>query len=428
MASVIVDLLMPPGAAVGTGTTKLPHLTKKLLNLKSIDDIPENLVELAKAISFATFGGYPADDSNTKAACGVLIAANSILCLAHLYIFIRNVRRNHNFYLTIGYAATCLLNVLGYGLRIYWGNHFVHIPIGLASTILIIISAILLTTLNTILAHRIFTWKHPEAGNSRWFNTAMIAIYSVVIGIIVLAIVSNAVPNTTFLSPKHFNMCKKAFRAAAILQCIYSAAALVLIVLSYILPPGSVSQHSPFKKCGEAMPHTYSPYWIESYALNYFVPKSSVQPVYRNDNLAQAIRIINSSEVPGSGRAHFTHPSPKDGIEQTLSVVLVTFTSILLLISSCFRCASTFIDDQVGGGASQIKEASWIFDPTVMYVLYGGLQVIVNVLFVFGRFDLRFYLPDNFINKDRDVEDHQQTSEKNDSISHDIGSAPNSTN
>lgn len=367
------------GAADGTGVLLLVDRAKKLLGT-----IPQYIVDYTLGIQHSIFGDYPT--SSDTAPSALFTAISFIFIMAHLYIFFKNYSRGHKFWLSLAFAFYNTIRLIGWAMRIAWSKDILKLKVGIASSVFIIVPIVILASLNLVLAQRIFTLHHPRLGSCKLFWTAMITVYVVVSGVVVMAIVGAVIPYVYFLSESHFNMCKKVVQAAAVLCVLYSVLAMALTVAATLFPPTKSAQSIV----------TYQPWWIESFGWTYFVPKGSCREAEdsfksRDPTLAKrAIRVIASTAHQHKYETVERVQSvvSKSGtLDHTWSNVIIFTTTLILATSSIFRCVSTFIDDQK-------QDQSWIFKPVVMYVMFGALETIVNVLYLVGRVDLRFYRPD----------------------------------
>lgn len=368
---------MTNGAAPGTGILKLLSMTKKMFG----GTVPSFLVDYAQSQQLSIFGDYPTHKDVAPSA--IFTAVFAIFFLAHLYVFVMNYSRGHTFWLSLCYAFYSMLRFLGYGLRIRWAQDIAQIQVGLASEAFIIIPIVLLASFNLVLAQRIFTWRHPHIGSSNLFWSAMITIYVIVAGVVVMAILGAMIPYIYFLSEKHYSMCKRVSRAASILCVLYSVLALALVVGSFVF--------KSTKKARQVW--TYQPWWIESFGVFYYVPKGACQDAeatfaMREPEAGHAVRIIATTTHYHNTLEKTKSVSSKSGkLDHNWSIAIISFTTVILLISSIFRCVSTFIN-------STYADQSWIFAPVVMYIMFGVLEVLVNLTYLLGRVDLRFYRPD----------------------------------
>lgn len=364
------------GAADGTGVLVLVEKAKALLGY-----VPEFLVDYTLSIQLSIFGDYA--KSSDKAPSAIFTAVFAIFMLAHLYIFTKNYMRGHKFWLSLGFAFYCLLRVIGWILRIVWATDILKMKEGIASNVFLIVPIVLLASFNLVLAQRIFTWRHPHIGSTKLFWSAMIAIYIFVAGVVVMAIVGAVVPYVYFLSESHFTMCKKAVRAAALLCVLYSVLAIILVACAFVLKPTTAALKMV----------TYQPWWIESFEPFYYVPKGAAKQAeetfkMRDSNALEHHRIIASTTQHHETIEKIASVTSKSGkLEHNYSIFIIFVTSLILLISSTFRCVSTFI-------AHKKADQSWIFKPVVLYIMFGVLETFVNILYLVGRVDLRFYRPD----------------------------------
>lgn len=393
--------ILSGGAALGTGSKKLLTIAKDMMNgftggLGVSVGIPSRLLNLVEAYQPAEFGDYPT--TKDIAPSSIFMAIFFIFTLLHLGIFIKNFSLGHKFYISLGLTIYSLVRALGFLLRIVWSKDVTRITTGLVSMIFIVLPTAFLPGLNLILAQRYFTWRHPVHGSRKIFMTLMYLIYSVVIAVVVMTIIAACVQVNYFLNDHHFKMTKQVIQASSILILIYSLLAVILIGASYIV--------KPTKSDGEIL--TYQPYWIKSFGLTYFVPKGQAAKEARSvpSSKKHAIRVIHSSEYHYD-TTHSEEVTETKTLKQNNSIIIIAISTLLVFIGDIFRCVSTFID--------QYKyEQSWIFKPVVMYVMFGALETIVNLLYILGRIDLRFYKPDALKNVEHDVEESVQDQESND--------------
>ncbi|KAG5368885.1 hypothetical protein CJU90_1119 [Yarrowia sp. C11] len=372
-SGILSILEIPKHAAVGTGISKMLAKTKFYIG----NDIPENVVKYAMTTQAAIFGDYPT--SKDYAPCGVFIAVFSIIAIAHLYIWLRDRMKGHKFYLSFGLGMYGLLQVIGFALRLGWSQNVTRLNTGIASLVFNIASVLIVNVMNVILAHRIFTARHPETGSASWFNAAMNLIYLLVIGVLVMAIVAQVVPYLYYLDEKHYTMCKKVVRGASVLAMLMAFCGLPIIGLAYMFKPGAlVFLGNKQSKHGGPVT-TISPTWIKSFGtFSYTSPPP--QPRYRDqaDGQGHAIRImpVRSAEHP-------------EAPTMASNIMLVVLSSILLTAGTAMRCASTFIEQKAVPG-----EMNGIFKPVCLYLAFGLFEALANILYLVARVDLRFYIPD----------------------------------
>lgn len=368
---------MTDGAANGTGILELLSTTQAMFG----GTVPQFLVDYAQAQQLSIFGDYPSHKDVAPSA--VFVAVFAILFFAHLYLFFKNLSRGHKFWLSLCYAFYCMMRFVGFAMRISWAYDTTRVVTGMASEVFIIVPIVLLASFNLVLAQRIFTWRHPHIGSHRLFWAMMLVVYLVVAGVVIMAILGSLIPYIYLLSERRYTMCKQVVRASAVTCALYSLLAMSLVVGSFIL--------KPTKKSLDVW--TYQPWWIESFDVFYYVPKGACREAEesfanREPGAEQAVRIIASTTHYHNTLEKVTTVTSKSGtLTHNRSIAIIFLTTTILLISSTFRCVSTFIDQTY-------SSQSWIFAPVVMYIMFGLLEVLINLVYLLGRVDLRFYRPD----------------------------------
>lgn len=361
-------------AALGTGVVPLLDKAKTLLGGK----IPEFLISYAMGLQNAIFGRYP--DHKDVAPSAVFTAVFIIIMFAHLGVFLYNYRLGHRFWLSIGFAFYALIRWIGFAMRIVWAKDILKLKVGMASEVFLIIPTIFLCSFNLVLAQRIFTWRHPVGGSHKLFWAFMIAVYAVVVAVVVMTIVAAMVPYNYFLSQKHYDMCKNVVKVLLVLVCLYSLLALALVGMAFVFKPTEKDR---------AM-LTYQPWWIKSFSPLYFPEQDACRkaeeqfarllPEHRD-----AVRVIPSSD------AHFGEleglGSDRGELRHNASIFLIALTTVIIFVGAIIRCITNFMN-------KTDAEATDVFKPVVMYIVWGLLETIVNVLYLVGRVDLRFYRPD----------------------------------
>lgn len=386
-------------AADGTGIVKLVDLTKKLLNLSSSKDIPQSLIDYVQNQQQSQFGSYP--DHKDVAPSAVFLAIFVIIAIAHGVLFTINCMRGHKFWLSFAFCFYATLRWLGFALRIVWAKDILKLHIGIASEVLLVLPIVFLASFNLVLAQRIFTWRHPVFGNNKYFWLIMILLYSVVIAVVVMTIIAGVVPYLYFLSRSHYDMCRNVVKVTSILITLYSLLSMAFVAFTYILPVTQVNR--------DAL--VYQPFWIKSFSPFYFPRKNAAKEGeavfverYRNDPrtpkrtiVGGGMDIIDNEEKNEAEelRDYEAVGEQKFSLKHNISVCIILITSVFVFIGSLFRCIACFMD-------MVYAHQSWIYDPVVMYVLWGALETVCNILYLVGRVDLRFYRPDRL------SKDHQE--------------------
>lgn len=361
------DLLMsifpiPPWAKTGTGVMKIVSMAHDIVGF----NLPQYVINLVLTTQYNIYGGFPNEADVAPSA--VFVAVNVILMAAHFYIFFRGFARRHYFWPSFGLGWQCILNCLGFGMRIGWGKNLLSLRLGIASTVFIILSIILINLMNLLLAHRIMTFRHPETGDATWFGLLMILVYLAIGGVLLLAVVTEVVIFSYFLDYNHWRQATGGMQAAATLIAVISVGGVFIIAVAYALPRGSLALSNQDRS---RLPASN----IESYGIFYFPPKFSQVLQYKGDPTAKmssgklAARVINGRDL-------------------NTSAAIIIFTSVILCATSSMRAATTFIGDRWS------HHNKPIFSPTLFYIGFGVFECICNVIYLLARVDLRFYIPD----------------------------------
>ena len=384
---------MTNGAASGTGIVKLLTLAKSYLGVSDVHDIPDYLIDAAKDVQQAQFGSYP--DSKDVAPSAVFLACFLLLFLGHTLLFFANRSRGHKFYMSLAFASYCLMRWLGFALRIVWAKDILKMKVGLASEVFLIIPTVLLASFNLVLAQRLFTWKHPILGTKKIFWQGMLALYAVVVAVVVMSIVAGVVPYLYFLSQSHYDMCRNVMKVTSVLIVLYSLLAMFLIGASYLLPTTDKDRDSLI----------YQPFWIKSFKPTYFPKRNAAKEgellflrKHAGDTreplrtvVGAGLRLIDQKEEDESEELNEFEQSGEEKftLKHNQSIVIIAVTTIFVFLGAIFRCVGCFLD-------TTYAKQGWLFKPVVMYIFWGALETIVNILYLVGRIDLRFYRPDAF--------------------------------
>jgi hypothetical protein len=354
---------IPPFAYTGTGILKIVVMAHNVVG----NNIPQYVLDMVMTTQYNIFGNFPKKDVDTI-PCAIFLVINCVLALANFYVFMRGIMRNHNFYLMFGLGWQCLFNCLGFGMRLGWAQDILQLRLGIGSTVFIILSIVTINFMNFLLAHRILTFRHPETGDATWFGMLMILIYLAFCGVLLMAIVTQIVIFSYFLDYMHWRQATSGMQASSILIVLFSAGGVLIIIAAYIIPRGAIPLHHKSRLRLSASN-------IESYGLFYFPPKHSQVVQYKSDPAMKldsgqlAARTINGRDLHTSS-------------------IIVIFSSLILAGSAAMRCATIMIGDRWE------MDAKFIYSQTAFYIGFGVFEVIVNVIFLVFRIDLRFYIPD----------------------------------
>lgn len=380
--------LLTNGAALGTGSKKMLKIAHQLIagflgvaSPVSSIQVPERIALMIAGAQQSIFGDYPTTKDIAPSAIFMVIFF--AFTLIHSGIWFKNRSLGHHFNVTLGLVFYSLVRALGFLLRIVWAKRNFDLNVALVSTIFVVIPTSFLPSLNMILAQRYFTWKHPSYGSHSVFQGVMYLIYFLVFAIVIMTIIAAAVQTNYFLSAEHYLMTKKVIEASAILVVLYSAVATALVLIAEFVPKTKQDEHIK----------TFQPKWISSFSYNYWVSKDAAKLATDAvpEELRYATRVINSTNYHyATVNEELEGPEEKSvELKHNSSIFIVAFTTFALLLADIFRCVSTFIHQTKA-------QQSWIFEPVVMYVMFGVLETFVNLVYIFGRIDLRFYKPDAF--------------------------------
>lgn len=434
LGSGILSVVTPAGKVIGTGV--LPAIQN--FKLKFGDYIDPSIVNEVKEQLSGLFGGFPNSDDIAPAA--LFTAIFSVFTVAYFYIFIRDYKNGHRFWAFFGLGFYSILRLLGFALRIKWSSDVMQIQLAAATMVFSSISVLFLNMLNMLFGHRIFTWRHPETGNSRWFKGCMIIVYLLIFALVVMSILGQGIPYLYFLTPANYKACHDVEKVVGVVQTLYAFAGIFLIAIAYAIPPGRIGTlHYQLRNRNQGvrplgLPKTFSATWIKSTSMFYFpnrqdaldnthkgeaayiVEENELSSGLRNEAEKQVngsedtngkmksskgyIRVMPSDREPACGLVSHNDDVNPNGPKIPTAIILILCTSSLLCISNAVRCVSVFIISQRAhaGGAAIAGHSSWVLKSWVLYLFYGVFEVIINTLLLVFRADLRFYIPDHGVN------------------------------
>ncbi|CAK7893797.1 hypothetical protein CAAN1_02S03400 [[Candida] anglica] len=391
--------------AEGTGIYKLIQFSHNTAG----PSIPIALSQYMTTLQFNLFGDYPSSRDIIPSA--IFCAAFAVIGILHTIIFTINTSRGHYFWMSAIMILYSIMRVIGWAARIPWSMDVTKIGIGIVHTVFTIVASIVLISVNLILAQRLFTWRHPVGGSRDLFWNFMIGAYIVICLLLGLTIVANVWPYLYFLSQEKYDIWVNVVRATSILIVLYSVTGIALINLSYFFKPTSKDENL----------HTYQPWWIESFSPTYFVEPHAARAanatfMKRNHNHRYAIRVIAATHH---------HYKMVEGLTNQRGSLTHNTSLIIIVISSAFICAGAILRSVVLFQGKQQRYQSQICQPVVMYIMWGLLEVIINILFIVGRIDLRFYRPDILPQIVRSIITAEQSHyNSDDELSEDYGSLP----
>lgn len=361
-------------AGEGTGIKYMIKFAKDITG----PSLPPILIQYYVSIQYNLFGGYPTTADFVPSIVFTVIFA--VLGLLHLVIFGINTSRGHYFLISLVWALNCAAKLVGFALRAVWCKDLTKINVGLTSEILLIIPSIIFASFDLILAQRLFTWRHPVGGSRKLFWGIMLLMYAVVAVLVGVTIAAAFIPYINLLKENVYLRWKRVNMFTSIMVILYSLTAMALIGLSYLFPPTTKDENL----------YTYQPWWIESFSPFYFVQPGAAQKaeetfMKRNHNHRHAIRVIAATHHHYNMVEGLTNK--RGTLKHNVSMALICTTTILILVGSIGRAVSLF-QDRIA------RNLSKVCDPVLMYVTWGGFEALINVLYIVGRVDLRFYRPD----------------------------------
>ena len=356
-----------------TGADTLVRITNNLLG-----GIPITLVNTVVNNQFNILGGYPGKE--VLAGSIIFIIVNVILLFSYISIFIFNLTRGHLFWphtLLIIYSAS---KIIGWSLFLCFNTQKTMVNSLIGAYSFLIASSIFLVACNLIFSQRIFTWRHPVGGDRKLFNNVMYGHYIVVVMLIIMALYCQATPYARLLKPSTFDKYYVVVRLCSVLVVMYTLTATILIALSYFLPPTANDENL----------YTYQPWWIESFSPFYYVRPGAAREaeqtfMKRTHNHRHAVRVIAATHhhykvVSGLSNA-------RGDLKHNISLIIISISTMLLFIQAVVRCVSVF-------GNKQYYDQDTFNSPAMGFIMFGLFEFIINLLFLVGRVDLRFYRPD----------------------------------
>lgn len=362
------------GAAEGTGILFIKQFT---LNITG-PNLPDVFVKYAVSFQLALFGDYPVDSDRVPSF--VFCALFGVLALVHFSIFVINFSRGHYFYISCVWSVNCIAKLIGFLLRGLWASNILAINMGFAGEIFLVIPSVVFVSFDLILAQRLFTWRHPVGGSRKLFWGFMFGMYGVVSILIAITVAASYIPYYYFLSKGRWLQWRQVNQFTGVMIILYSLTSMSLIFLSYAFPPTRKDENL----------YTYQPWWIESFSPFYFVQPHAAQKaeetfMKRNHNHRHAVRVIAATHHHYNMVEGLTNQ--RGTLKHNISIWLLMTTTVLIFIGSLGRCVVLF-QDKIASTETPFSHAEF------MYVCWGGFELFINLIYIVGRVDLRFYRPD----------------------------------
>ncbi|SGZ57143.1 CIC11C00000003825 [Sungouiella intermedia] len=377
------------GAADGTGIRNLVDICHNLMG----PVIPQIITDYSVSMQNNLFGGYPT--SSDIAPSIVFACIFGILGLFHIVIFSINTWRGHHFWISFAWFLNCMITMLGFVFRVEWARDISWVNVGLVSEIFLILTSVIFASFDLILAQRLFTWRHPVGGSRKLFWGFMWGTYIGVILILIVTILAAFVPYINFLSHRAYENWKIVVMVTSICVILYSLTSMSLIGLSYLFPPTKKDENL----------YTYQPWWIESFKPFYFVKRNAARDaaetfMKRNHNHRHAIRVIAATHHHYNMVEGLTNQ--RGTLDHNVSMLLIVVTTILIFIGAVLRSITLF-QNRIN------RHLSNLCQPFIMYICWGGFESLINVLYIVGRVDLRFYRPDRLPKQVRNIVTAEQS-------------------
>ncbi|VVT56164.1 uncharacterized protein SAPINGB_P004872 [Magnusiomyces paraingens] len=407
----ILSLVTPQGKVPGTGLSEIV----KNLNSYASDptasllfgtgsNVINDILNLVGAELPGQWGDYSANSDIGPSV--FFVVAFSIFTASYIFIFTRNCMRGHIFFPTLGLIIYSLLRAIAFGLRVNWSKNPTNIDLGMTSSGLIFGPGIFICVTNMLFGLRIFTWRHPEFNKNIVFNGAVFFVNMAIIGMFIMGLSGEGLPFANFMTRHRYTVCQRLGSAGAVATALYTMMGVGLIVLGYVIKPGHIEGRLGLvcgrfgsRRNGMNTPlQTFSAGWVRSADLFFYPAKGSQVRYTRGESESRAVRVIATRKAPAGGLSTHTFGSGYQGSSghgprMSTNIWIVVVTSVLLCIGASLRAASTF-PRTARGGFNGVPTGSWMYLSWPMYVFTGAFECIINIIYLAGRVDLRFYIPD----------------------------------
>ncbi|KAK9491632.1 hypothetical protein V1508DRAFT_421474 [Lipomyces doorenjongii] len=314
----------------------------------------------------AVFGDYPLrkDDIAGSVVC---IVCFFVLAVTNMTIFRRNLARGHKFVPSGAMFGLCMARIVTFSMRLAYTTHPSNVNISIAASIFIAAGVVILFVLNVVFSQRVFTAQHPSLAyvGSLFFNIMKMYYISIIAFLIVLIVSTGVFYHTNSTVMKGISQ----FRKVAMVYFTLAAFMPILIVTAaYAIPRSERDKTWP----------VHYAHWVGKYS-----------GVYSPDprNMPSATDFY--SEIrDGDNRTpvHVIPPSDRGAREVSLALIIVP--SVILTFATAVRAASSFVT------AEEIFKP-WFDYRVTMYLCIALTEISVEITWIIGRVDLRFYIPDN---------------------------------
>ncbi|KAK9368885.1 hypothetical protein V1509DRAFT_621779 [Lipomyces kononenkoae] len=314
----------------------------------------------------ALFGDYPVTKDDI-AGCVVCIVCFAVLAVINMTILRRNLARGHKFIPSGAMFGLCMARIVTFSMRLASAIHPTNLNVSIAASIFIAAGVVILFVLNVLFSQRLFTAQHPSRAyvGSAFYNIMKLFYISIIAFLIVLVVTSGVYYHTNATVMQGIAQ----FRKVAMVYFTVTAFMPTLIVAAaYAIPRSEQDRTWP----------VHYAHWIDSYSGLYF-------PDPRK--LPSAVEFY--AEIPeGETRIPVQVIPPPDRGTRKVSIFLVLFASVILTFGTAVRTAATF------GHAAEIQKP-WYDYRVTMYMCIALVELMVEISWIIGRVDLRFYIPNN---------------------------------
>ncbi|KAJ8098657.1 hypothetical protein POJ06DRAFT_257633 [Lipomyces tetrasporus] len=322
--------------------------------------------EAALAARPAMFGDYPVRKHDIAGSV-VCIVCFLVLAVVNMTMLRRNLARGHKFIPSGAMFGLCMARIITFSMRLAYTTHPTNINISIAANIFLAAGVVILFILNILFSQRVFTSRHPSlAYVGSLFYTVMRAFYiSVIVFLIVLIVTTGVYYHTNHTVQQGISQ----FRKVAMVYFVVSAFLPIPIVAAAYWIPRSEKD--------ETWPVHYA-HWIERYS-----------GLYSPDPRRKPSAAEFYAEIPQGETRRPVHviPPPERGARQ-VSVALILIAAVILTFATAVRTASSFV-------VVSLLEKPWYDYRVTMYLCIALAELLVEIMWIVGRVDLKFYIPDN---------------------------------
>lgn len=131
--------------------------------------------------------GFP-KPSTDAAPTALFLALFLLAALGHMFVFLRNKKRNHKFLfngLCIGFG---MARVVTTSLRLAWIYNVQDRNLAIAATIFVAAGVLLLFIINLMFAQRILRGLHPHLGWNKGLSRAFLVMYILIIPLLIMVV------------------------------------------------------------------------------------------------------------------------------------------------------------------------------------------------------------------------------------------------